>query len=47
MFIQNSNYHILHFVHCASLYNLVNKTNLVHSLFLVYTSDQKETELFK
>jgi hypothetical protein len=26
----------LHFVDPASLYNLVNKTNLVHNLFLVY-----------
>jgi len=29
---------ILCFVDCASLYNLVNKTNLVHNLFLVYLS---------
>ena len=27
---------ILHFVDHASLYNLVNKTNLVHNLFFVY-----------
>jgi len=27
---------VLCFVDCASLYNLVNKTNLVHNLFLVY-----------
>jgi len=27
---------ILCFVDCASPYNLVNKTNLVHNLFLVY-----------
>ena len=27
---------ILYFVDRASLYNLVNKTNLVHNLFLVY-----------
>ena len=29
---------ILCFVDCASLYNLVNKTNLVHNLFFVYLS---------
>ena len=29
---------ILCFVHRASLYNLVNRTNLVHNLFLVYLS---------
>jgi len=29
---------ILCFVDRASLYNLVNKTNLVHNLFLVYLS---------
>jgi len=27
---------ILYFVDCGSLYNLVNKVNLVHNLFLVY-----------
>ena len=27
---------ILHSVDCASLYNLLNETNLVHYLFLVY-----------
>ena len=29
---------ILYFIDRASLYNLVNKTNLVHNLFLVYLS---------
>jgi len=31
-------YDFLGFVDRASLYNLVNKTNLVHNLFLVYLS---------
>ena len=34
----NSSSSILCFVDRASLYNLVNKTNLVHNLFLVYLS---------
>jgi len=28
--------HFLCFVDCASLYNVVNKTNLVHNFFLVF-----------
>ena len=30
--------YLLRFVDCASMYNLVNKANLVHNLFLVYLS---------
>jgi hypothetical protein len=33
---QNSGRQFLCFVERASLYNLVNKANLVHNLFLVY-----------
>jgi len=42
MFMKNMakyrNCNFLRFVDRASLYSLVNKTNLVHSLFLVYLS---------
>jgi len=35
---QNDNLQILCFVDCAPLYNLVNKTNLMHNSLLVYLS---------
>ena len=35
---------LFHFVARASLYNLVNKTNLVHKLFLVYLSTSARFE---
>jgi len=38
MYVKCIGYILLCFVDRASVYNLVNKTNLVHNLFLVYLS---------
>jgi len=38
LWLKHNKVRILCFVDRASLYNLVNKANLVHSLFLVYLS---------